>query len=102
MLNSAAGLISTVINIYSAQGGNLSVTAKMTLCVTGGFTGVFLILFVLYNFWALQRVKAKHQERLQMDIERGGVTGHEHEHEGPMEKVKRKAHEPGLEPSSVI
>lgn len=80
----------------------MSITAKVTLCVTGSLTGVFLILFVLYNFWALKRVKAKHQLELQRDIEMGRATGHEHDHEGPIEKVKRKAHEPALEPSSVI
>jgi hypothetical protein len=99
-----------VVNIYSAQSGDFSVSAKVTLCVTGGFTGVFLILFALYNFWALQRIKARHDRELELDIERGGRVlaererkkKEEREHEGPIEKVKRVAHEPALEPSSVI
>lgn len=104
-MNSLAGLISTVVNVYSAQNGDMSITAEVTMCVTGGCTGLFLILFVLYNFWAVKRIKNRHNRQLQEDIERGRATAeqaHEHDHEGPLEKVKRKAQEPALEPSSVI
>ena len=36
-LNSFAGLISTLVNVYSQQGGNWSVTAWITAAVTGGW-----------------------------------------------------------------
>jgi len=99
-MNSAAGLISTVVNIYSDQGGTMSITAKVTLCVTGGLTGIFLILFVLYNFWALKRVKSLHDRQLRLDMERG--MEEERHHEGTIEKVKRLVQEPAVEPSSII
>lgn len=99
LINSTAGLISTVINIYSAQDGNKSITAQVTLWVTGGFSAAFLILFALYNFWALKRVKSKHSRELEVD-ERGRQT--EHESRGPVESLKRRAKEPGLDPSSVV
>jgi hypothetical protein len=99
-MNSSAGLISTVVNIYSAQHGEMSVTAKATLCVTGGFTGLFLLLFILFDLWALKRIKMRHGRQLQRDIEMGMTE--EHQHEGAIEKVGRMAHEPALEPSSVI
>jgi hypothetical protein len=52
------------------------------------------VLFVIYNNIVLSRVMRKHEREMQL-----GVLG---EHEGVMEKVRRKAHEPALEPSSVV
>lgn len=94
-LNSTAGLISTLINVYTAQHGQFSITAKVTIIVTGACSVSSLVLFVLYNNWALSRVKSKHQRELEREL-RG------EEHEGMVEKMKRKVNEPGLEPGSVV
>lgn len=94
-MNSIAGLISTLVNVYTAQHGNFSITAKVTAIVTGGCTGVTAILFVLYNNWILQRVKTAHQR--EMDLEREGDK-----RESVMHMVQRKAHEPALEPGTVV
>jgi hypothetical protein len=88
-LNSLAGLISTLINVYSQQGGAWSVTAKVTAAVSGSAMVITGVLFGVYNFWLLQRVKSRHSKELR-------------EGEGLMEKVGRKAHEPALEPGSVV
>lgn len=50
------------------------------------------VLFALYNFWILERVKKMHGREMERE-QRG---------EGLMEKVGRKAHEPALEPGSVV
>lgn len=61
--------------------------------------GVTGLLFGLYNFWILERVKRSHGR----EMEREGLTGDgRHEGEGLVEKVNRKAHEPALEPGSVV
>jgi hypothetical protein len=86
-------LISTLINVYSQQAKHWSVTAKVTVIVTGSSLLITSVLFALYNFWILSRVKALHER--EMDAERG-------EGEGFKEKLERKAHEPGLEPGSVV
>ena len=99
-MNSSAGVISTVISIYGSHKGEKSVTAQITLYVTAGLTGLFLILFILYDLWALQRVRSRHDDELQRDLERSSSA--QHEHESALEKVKRLAHEPALEPNSVI
>lgn len=52
------------------------------------------ILFALYNFWVLQRVKSSHAR----DMERINENGEE----GILEKIERKAKEPALEPGSVV
>lgn len=50
------------------------------------------ILFALYNFWILSRVKKRH----------GLEMSQAADHERLVEKIDRKAHEPALEPGSVV
>jgi hypothetical protein len=90
-LNSFAGLISTLINVYSQQSGNWSTTAWITAAVTGACMVITGVLFGLYNFWILERVKRRHGQEME------GLRD-----EGIVEKMGRKAHEPGLEPGSVV
>jgi len=94
-LNSLAGLISTLINVYSQQDGNWSITAEVTAIVTGACMVVTAVLFLIYNMWVLERVRRSHGREMQ----RAETEG---EPEGLLEKVERKAHEPALEPGSVV
>ena len=64
MLNALAGLISTLINVYTQQGGRYSITAKVTVMVTGGCTVVMATLFLLYNNWILEAVKRNHHREV--------------------------------------
>lgn len=50
------------------------------------------VLFALYNFWILEKVKKLHGREMAL----GG------DEEGLVEKIERKAHEPALEPGSVV
>lgn len=50
------------------------------------------ILFGLYNFWILEKVKRRHGREME------AVSGDE----GLVEKIGRKVHEPALEPGSVV
>ena len=93
-LNSVAGLITTLVNVYTAQQGVWSVTAKVTAIVTGSCVFVAGLLFALYNFWALSKVRQEHERDLGLE--------HQHDDETLVEKVKRKAHEPPLQPGSVV
>lgn len=60
LLNSIAGLISTLINVYTAQKGHFSLTATVTTIVTGVCTAIFTALFFLYNNWVLEKVRQGH------------------------------------------
>ena len=91
-LNSFAGLIATIVNVYSQQGGSWSVTAWVTAVVTAACMVVTGLLFALYNFWILERVKKSH----------GREMANMNPGEGIKEKIERKANEPGLEPGSVV
>lgn len=91
-LNSFAGLISTLINVYSQQGGTWSITAKVTAIVTGACMVITGLLFVIYNFIVLGKVKQRHEREMNSGIGDETIT----------EKIERKAKEPALEPGSVV
>jgi len=95
-LNSFAGLISTLVQVYSQQQGNWSITAYVTIAVTGSCMVITGILFAVYNFWILERVKKSHHGDMRR-ANAGDLEG-----EGLVEKIERKAHAPGLEPGSVV
>ena len=59
-LNSFAGLISTLVNVYTQQDGAWSLTAKVTAIVTGACMAITAGLLLLYNMWYLERVRKDH------------------------------------------
>lgn len=79
--------------MYSQQDGTWSITAKVTAIVTAASMVVTSVLFALYNFWILEKVKRSHGR----DMERLGSQD-----ETLGEKFERKAMEPALEPGSVV
>ena len=60
MLNALAGLISTLINVYTQQGGRYSITATITVVATGACTIIMAVLFLVYNYLILGHVKRVH------------------------------------------
>lgn len=51
MFNSANGLITVLINVYTAQGGVWSTTAKVALALTSVFTFLTMLLSISYKLW---------------------------------------------------
>ncbi|KAF8154712.1 hypothetical protein B0H34DRAFT_717552 [Crassisporium funariophilum] len=86
VLNSLAGLISTIVNIFGVQHGELSTTSKVTIVVTTVSTGVFGLLTLIYSLWLVRRVKARHDR--DVGKERAGKYG-----EGVVDLSKRKIRE---------
>ncbi|KAJ5037154.1 hypothetical protein J3E74DRAFT_470264 [Bipolaris maydis] len=64
LLNSIAGLISTIVNVYSAQDGQYSVTARVTIVVTAACSVIAAALFLIYNtiMLGIARRDASHEE----------------------------------------
>ncbi|UKZ62418.1 uncharacterized protein TrAtP1_003668 [Trichoderma atroviride] len=62
MTNSLAGLVSTLIGVYSQQHGTWSITAKITAMVEGASLFVCLSLVLLYRLAFLKQIKARHGE----------------------------------------
>lgn len=78
--------------MYTQQDGAWSVTAKVTAIATGSCMVVTGVLFGLYNFWILEKVKRRHGREME------AVTGDE----GIVERIGKKMQEPALEPGSVV
>jgi len=83
LLNSLAGLLSTIANIFGVQHGELSTTSKSTLIVTTASSGVFGILTLFYALWLVRRVKARHDH--EVGKQRAGKHG-----EGVVDLSKRR------------
>ncbi|KAK5987422.1 hypothetical protein PT974_11549 [Cladobotryum mycophilum] len=60
MTNSLAGLVSTLIGVYTQQHGTWSITAKVTAIVEGASLGICGSLFVIYELALLGKVKESH------------------------------------------
>jgi len=82
-LNSLAGFISTMANVFGAQHGELSTTSKVTIIVTASSTGILGILTLIYTFWVVKRVKSRHDRAVGKS--RAGKHG-----EGVTDLSKRK------------
>ncbi|KAF3002270.1 hypothetical protein E8E15_000750 [Penicillium rubens] len=55
-LNAAAGLLTTVINVCTSQGGDWSVMAIVTTTVTGATLSVCSALLAIYKFYKLEKI----------------------------------------------
>lgn len=97
MANSLAGLISTLIAVYTQKNGNWSVTAQITAIVEGSYLFVCAVLFGLIERYLLQKVKKKHGTHYDHWFGTGGQT-----EEADNDTSHRKKHQPGLEPESVV
>ncbi|TFK24119.1 hypothetical protein FA15DRAFT_593043, partial [Coprinopsis marcescibilis] len=59
-LNGLAGVITTLVNVYGAQDGQFSTTAKVTIIVVSSTAGACGLLLLFYQLWLLRRVRAEH------------------------------------------
>lgn len=101
MANSLAGLISTLISVYTQRDGNWSVIAQVTAIVEGAYLGVCAILFIVTERYLLRKVKQNHGTHYEHWFGTSRPSN-EQPDESLAEKIDRKRKEPGLEPSSVV
>lgn len=69
-LNACAGLLTTLINIYTARDGNWSIMALLTVVATGLSAVISLVLTGFYKFWKLKIVKQEHERQTMVGWER--------------------------------
>lgn len=60
-LHAIAGLLSTIINVYTAQHKQWSITARVSAIVEGICLGVCGLLWTIYSYWLLGGVKRNHR-----------------------------------------
>lgn len=61
LANCLAGLISTLVGVYSQQHGTWSITAKVTAIVEGACLGMAILLFVVFERVLLKKVRESHE-----------------------------------------
>lgn len=98
--NSLAGLISSLVTVYTTKDGDWSIMAKVTAAVEAGAFVVCGLLFVV-NTLMLKRVKSKHGKEMDR-WEREGEEQEGNEGGGLWEKAGRKLNQPAVEPQSVV
>ena len=84
LLNSFAGVISTLSSVFGAQHGEFSSSSKVTLIVTVTTTVICGVLTLYYLMWKIRRIKEEH-DRV-MGKQRAGKRG-----EGFIERISEKA-----------
>ncbi|RMZ85048.1 hypothetical protein DV738_g168, partial [Chaetothyriales sp. CBS 135597] len=87
-VNAAASLLAAVVNVYAMHQGVWSTSAMLASCVTGGYTGIAGLLFLIYNFWALEKVRRSHER--EFDPEGWEIMQMARREEGFADKLQRK------------
>jgi hypothetical protein len=93
-LNSLAGLLSTIVNVYTAQNHQWSITAKVSAIVEAICLAICGVLFLFYSNWMLARIRREHNREFD-------TTG-DYDEAGIIEKMKRKAQEPSPEAGRIV
>ncbi|KIJ08999.1 hypothetical protein PAXINDRAFT_88102 [Paxillus involutus ATCC 200175] len=73
LLNSVAGIISTLASIYGAQAGTFGAAEKSTVIVTGVIAGICGLLVIIYQFVLLRNLKKEHDR--EVGVEKAGKHG---------------------------
>jgi len=94
LLNSLAGMISTLANVYGVQHGEFSTTSKITIAVTTASAFVCGVLTLFYSLLKLRNVKKQHDR--EVGKERAGKHG-----EGILAEIRNKAVEKEPEPGMI-
>ncbi|KAJ5741591.1 hypothetical protein N7533_011000 [Penicillium manginii] len=60
LLNALAGLLTTIISLYTAHGGNWSIMALLTVIASGLSVASCLALLIIYKFGKLEKLRQEH------------------------------------------
>ncbi|KAL4935806.1 hypothetical protein BDV06DRAFT_217144 [Aspergillus oleicola] len=67
-LNSLAGLLTTIVNIYTAKNGDWSIMALLTTIMTGLVLAILVALIIVYKFGKLQKVRQEHDLEIKAEF----------------------------------
>ncbi|KAK3370223.1 hypothetical protein B0H63DRAFT_486500 [Podospora didyma] len=90
LLNALAGVVATIVSIYAQHGGQWRLQAILTISVEVFVLIVSSLLFAVYNFWFLVRVKGDHHVAIGRD------------RKSLAQKVNSARKAPPLAPGSVV
>ncbi|KAL4889247.1 hypothetical protein BDV59DRAFT_210439 [Aspergillus ambiguus] len=69
LLNAGAGLLTSLISIYTAKSGDWSIMALLTVITTGLSCVISLSLTIYFKFWKLKLVQEEHERQVKADLE---------------------------------
>lgn len=84
ILNALAGMIATITGVYTQQLGEWSTQAYIAAIIEATILGLSSLLFYVYNYWLLQRIRSDHEETVRGGFEKrfkkrnkkkGGLSG---------------------------
>jgi hypothetical protein len=64
LLHSTVGLINTLVNVYTAQDGHWSVTAKIVVVIVSLCMASMSVLTLVYKNWLLEKIKTPRDREL--------------------------------------
>lgn len=110
MLNGLAGVLSTLTNVYAQQMGEWRTQAIVAITVEGSVLGCAALLFGLYDFWLLDRVKDEHEELTMATSTQSARSGdgnnnnnnNKYRRKSILQRVGDMRRRPPLAPGSVI
>lgn len=94
IVNSIAGLISTLVGVYTQQRHLWSITARVTAIIEGAYLVACTVLFIFYTV-KLQSVKKRHLKHYEEGANLKGKTSEERKREIEERKEEAAALEPG-------
>ncbi|KAK3945906.1 hypothetical protein QBC46DRAFT_360027 [Diplogelasinospora grovesii] len=101
LLNALAGVITTLVNVYAQQRGGWNPQAIVAITVEASVLALSALLFGVYNFWLLEKVKGRHyHDQTTMMVPRSGYG--DGDRKSFMARVKEVKEKPSLAPGSVV
>ncbi|KAE8384240.1 hypothetical protein BDV23DRAFT_177204 [Aspergillus alliaceus] len=69
LLNAGAGLLTSLISIYTAKSGDWSIMALLTVITTGLSSVISFSLTIYFKFWKLKLVQDEHERQVEAGLE---------------------------------
>ncbi|KAK4038027.1 hypothetical protein C8A01DRAFT_38055 [Parachaetomium inaequale] len=98
ILNALAGLLATVTSVYTQQAGEWRPQAVTTAVVEAVILVFSIVLFFVYNYWLLRRVRSDHEEKR----EKKEKKKNKKKRRGFLSRFRRARKKPPIAAGSVV
>ncbi|KAJ5641198.1 hypothetical protein N7490_005198 [Penicillium lividum] len=75
LLNAFAGLVTTLVSLYTGHGGDWSIMALLTVICSTISMAASLVLLIIYQLWKLKRLKQEHDRTIRYHIRPSHLQG---------------------------
>lgn len=108
ILNALAGVVAAVTGVYAQQAGEWSPQAVAAAVVELSVLGLSMVLFFVYNYWLLKRLRSDHEEKSRGAVGKGKGeekqkrSRREEERAGLFARLRRARKKPPVAAGSVV